>query len=181
MKRKQSNMTLIKGRKRTVGRPPEGTEGDWTQAFLLELAQRGNVTDACRAAGVSRNTAYQKRMLDEVFAECWDFARAAAGDALEREAWRRAVEGVASAKTVAGEREEYREYSDALLIVLLKGAKPEKYKENAPIYRLSDAEVESWSLEQCQAHQDGMPVPYVRMLGKIQQRQLALPPPPTEA
>ena len=51
-------------------------------------------------------------------------------DALEDEAVRRAYEGVERAVTVAGQREIIREYSDTLLIFLLKGARPERYRDN---------------------------------------------------
>jgi hypothetical protein len=42
---------------------------------------------------------------------------------------RRAYEGVERPVTVAGKRELVREYSDTLLIFLLKGLRPAKYRE----------------------------------------------------
>ena len=48
---------------------------------------------------------------------------------LEDEALRRAVEGVEKPISVNGETKIIREYSDTLLIFLLKGAAPEKYRE----------------------------------------------------
>jgi hypothetical protein len=48
---------------------------------------------------------------------------------LEDEAMGRAVEGVEKPISVNGELKTIREYSDTLLIFLLKGAAPEKYRE----------------------------------------------------
>lgn len=109
-------------------------------AFLSELAERGNVSDAARAAGVARTTVYEWREVDPAFAASWDAALDEAADTMEREAWRRAVEGVE--KPVfgslgqglgSGEVGRVQEYSDTLLIFLLKGAKPEKYRERAQV------------------------------------------------
>ena len=52
---------------------------------------------------------------------------------LEDEAVRRAYEGVEKPVTVAGQREFVREYSDTLLIFLLKGARPQKYRDNVNV------------------------------------------------
>jgi hypothetical protein len=52
-----------------------------------------------------------------------------AAQTLEDEAVRRAYEGVERPVTVAGKRELVREYSDTLLIFLLKGLRPAKYRE----------------------------------------------------
>lgn len=43
---------------------------------------------------------------------------------------RRAYHGVEKPVTVAGKREIIREYSDTLLIFLLKGARSNKYRDN---------------------------------------------------
>ena len=65
---------------------------------------------------------------------------------LEPEAIRRAVEGVEKPVYQGGELVGYvREYSDTLLIFLLKGGKPHKYRENIKI----DSEVQvTISIEQ---------------------------------
>lgn len=106
------------------------------QAFLDALAVRGNVRDACLAAGVPRRTVYDWRNADPEFATHWDTALDMAADTMEREAWRRAVEG--TEKPVfgprgpnkgSGEIGRIREYSDTLLIFLLKAARPQKYRE----------------------------------------------------
>jgi len=112
---------------------------DWKPAFLEALGRTGNVRDACADAGIHRSTAYERRAKDVMFAEAWDDAIDDAADELEQEARRRAVEGTERTRFVrtgtndAGrpvyERVSIREYSDTLLIFLLKAARPEKYRE----------------------------------------------------
>jgi hypothetical protein len=94
--------------------------------------------DACTASSVPRRTAYQWRSDVPEFAAAWEEALDEAADRMEREAFRRAVEGVE--KPVfgsmgqglgSGEVGRVREYSDTLLIFLLKAAKPEKYRERS--------------------------------------------------
>lgn len=111
--------------------------------FLEELALRGNVSDACRAAGIERRqTAYEWRDADSDFAAQWNEALDIAIDAMEREAHRRAFEGMVKpvigrvAKDQDGivtdgngERLYIREYSDGLATLLLKAHRPEKYRE----------------------------------------------------
>ena len=99
--------------------------------FLSELRKRGNVRDACVAAGINdRSGMYKLRNNDADFARDWDDAMAEAADALESEAHRRGVEGVIEEVFYQGDVVGYVErYSDSLLMMLLKGAKPEKYRE----------------------------------------------------
>jgi hypothetical protein len=86
--------------------------------FLQRFAQCGTITHAARYAGVSRPTIYAwRREEDGEFAKAFDDAQEMACDALEVEARKRAVNG----------------HSDTLLIFLLKGARPEKYKDRAVI------------------------------------------------
>lgn len=107
------------------------------ETFLAALTAAGNVSEACQAAGIGRTAAYAWRAADAEFAAAWDGALEEAADRMEREAFRRAVEGVE--KPVfgslgqglgSGEVGRVREYSDTLLIFLLKAARPEKYREN---------------------------------------------------
>lgn len=85
----------------------------WRTAFLSHLAAYGVVTHAAEAAGVDHSTVYAARLRDPKFAAAWDDALEQATDALEREARRRAFD-----------------CSDTLLIFLLKGARPHKYRDN---------------------------------------------------
>lgn len=85
----------------------------WKPAFLSYLSLTGNVTRAAEAAGVERPVVYRARERDEAFAAAWDAAIEQSVDALEEEARKRALGG-----------------SDTLLIFLLKGARPDRYRDN---------------------------------------------------
>jgi len=100
-------------------------------AFCAALvASGGNVTRACEAIDVARLTAYRWREDDPEFAADWERAKAAGLDALEDEATRRAFEGNDKPVYQQGQNVgTIREYSDTLAIFLLKGGKPEKYKD----------------------------------------------------
>lgn len=100
------------------------------EKFLAVLAQTCNVSEAVRAAGIGRTTAYAWRETDQAFRAAWDEAEQEGADALEREAWRRAVEGVDRPITYQGDiTATYKEYSDRLLELLLKAHRPEKFKD----------------------------------------------------
>lgn len=96
------------------------------------LASAGNVSHACRAVDLARRTIYEHRDLDSDFAQAWDDVIQQVADTMEREAYRRAVEGVNKPVFQQGrEVGSIREYSDTLLIFMLKGARPDKYRESA--------------------------------------------------
>jgi len=103
----------------------------WLKAFLVALERVGSVTEACKAAKVSSSVAYNRRRNDPVFRKGWDDALDRAADVLEDECRRRAFNG-----------------SDNLLMFLLKGARPERYRESrasippAELNRLIEAELE---------------------------------------
>lgn len=99
------------------------------RAFLAAYAQVGNVTQAAELADVARSSHYEW-MKDPAYAEAFKAAEEQAGDRLEQEARRRAVQGVEKPVYQGGKQVGVvREYSDTLLIFLLKGARPEKYKD----------------------------------------------------
>lgn len=100
-------------------------------AFCAALATSGgNVSRACEAVDISRMTAYNWREENPEFAAAWDRAKAIGLDALEDEATRRAFEGIDKPIVHQGViTDTIREYSDTLAIFLLKGGKPEKYRE----------------------------------------------------
>jgi hypothetical protein len=102
--------------------------------FTEVLRLTGNVSGAARAVGIGRGTAYRwKKDLAE-FAVIWDEAIDEAVDNLEAEAWRRATEGVAKPVYQQGQLVGHiQQYSDTLLIFLLKGHKPERYKDRAQV------------------------------------------------
>ena len=103
-------------------------------AFLAALAKTCNVTRACEAINIARVTAYEWRDNDEKFAAEWVKARNIGADALEDEATRRAFEGTDKPVFHMGVQcGAIREYSDTLAIFLLKGAKPDKYREHTHV------------------------------------------------
>ena len=100
------------------------------RAFLLAYAELGIVTYAAKAAQIHRLTHNDWLKTDAVYAADFEVAKEGAADRLEREALRRAVEGWDEPIVWRGEvTGMVRRYSDTLLIFMLKGAKPEKYRE----------------------------------------------------
>lgn len=132
---------------------------DKQHEFLEALRAAGNVTDACRATDLPRRTVYEWRDADAEFAAAWSDALDEAADTMEREAFRRAVEGVdkpvygsLGRGAGTGEVGRIREYSDTLLIFLLKAARPDKYRERSAVQldmtpakaaELSDADLDA--------------------------------------
>src|SRR4030042_47726 len=85
---------------------------------------------AARAAGVSRQQVYNWLEGDKDFAAKFEDAKLEAVELLEKEARRRGVDGVKEPVFYKGQVcGAIRKYSDTLLIVLLKGLAPEKYRE----------------------------------------------------
>lgn len=100
------------------------------EKFIEALRVYGVVTTAARAASINRSTARQWRLKDPEFAAAWADALEDAVDELEKEAHRRAVQGVEEPVFYQGQQVSViRRYSDALLITLLKANRPEKYRE----------------------------------------------------
>lgn len=102
------------------------------QAFLKSLAKTGRVKIAARAAGYT-DTRHLRRLRqeDEDFANQWDEALASAADTLEDEAVRRATEGVEEPVFYKGRVVGHKvNYSDQLMMFLLKGMRPEKYRDS---------------------------------------------------
>lgn len=98
--------------------------------FLESLEDSCNVREACKVAQLSRSTAYERRGENAEFAQQWDKAIQIGAESLEDEAVRRARDGVDEPVFYQGVQcGTVRKYSDTLLIFLLKGAKPEKYRE----------------------------------------------------
>jgi hypothetical protein len=111
---------------------------EWTPkkqiAFLGKLGMGFTVAAAAKACRQSRSSVYEHRATDLAFAAAWDAAIEEGTEYLEQEARRRAVEGVRRERTIFYRgvpvgSEVIREYSDTLMIFLLKGRNPEKYAE----------------------------------------------------
>lgn len=105
------------------------------QRFLETLeANGGNITAACKTARYPRRTAYEAREADPVFAKAWDEAVERGIDALEDEALRRANDGTLKPVFYQGSKcGSVREYSDTLLIFMLKAKRPLKFRDNVAI------------------------------------------------
>jgi len=113
------------------GKPsPYAVKPEQWNTFFEELAKTGVTAKACRKASISQFTVHYHTYKSPLFALRVKICKEIGAEALEAEAFRRAVKGVkrdifwqggvCGTETV---------YSDMLLTFLLKGAKPEKYKE----------------------------------------------------
>ncbi|HEX5269979.1 MAG TPA: hypothetical protein VFW33_05810 [Gemmataceae bacterium] len=128
----------------------------WERKFLAELRRSGNHSAAARAAKIDRTVPYKARQDDPDFAAAYADAMEEACDGLELEARRRAHDGVdvpviykgrlcgswvdAEGKEVASDAPGARfvplvlkEYSDSLLLALLKAHRPERFKDNVKL------------------------------------------------
>lgn len=106
------------------------TDGEKKELFLATLSDTAHITNAAKRAGLARRTAYNWRAADPAFAKGWEEAIELGAGALEDEAVRRAKDGTLKPVYQGGKKVgEVREYSDTLLIFLLKGCRPEKYKD----------------------------------------------------
>lgn len=114
------------------GRPRSTADANARKKALWveSLKTTGSPTATARETGLDRCLAYDWRKADPAFAAAWAAALAIGLDALEDEALRRAKEGTLKPVFHAGEEcGAVREYSDTLAIFLLKGGKPEKYRD----------------------------------------------------
>lgn len=101
-------------------------------AFLAAYAECGNISRAAEIAKIERRNHYRWLENDPEYPALFKEAEQQACDRLEQEARRRAVEGTLKPVFHKGEQcGVIREYSDTLLIFLLKGALPDKYADRA--------------------------------------------------
>lgn len=125
MPKKTTKTTLKKGTRNAITRAIP-----WQDKFIAALENRGIVQDAAKAARINRTTAYSERNKNPEFAERWQAALEKAADTMEGEAFRRAVKGVRKPVYQGGKLVGHvQEYSDVLLIFMLKAIRPEKYRE----------------------------------------------------
>lgn len=98
--------------------------------FLAQFMELAAVSPACRKAKVPRRNIYLWLKTDPLFKEAFDEVVPIANAALEDEAVRRAYTGVIKPIYQGGKKVgSVKEYSDTLLIFLMKGRMPEKYKD----------------------------------------------------
>lgn len=107
--------------------PPRKIPG-FKKKFLATYRLRANIGEACTEVGLHRGMIARWRKADEEFAEDFLEAQSHAVDQLEREAWRRGVEGFDHPVVYQGEiTDTYKDYSDVLLTRLLEANRPDKY------------------------------------------------------
>ena len=101
------------------------------RVFLARLAECGRVNRSASLAQVDRSLLYKERAANPQFAQEWQDALAMAMGAAEDEVYRRGVRGIDKAVFYKGEQvATVREYSDLLLMFLLKANNPAKYRDN---------------------------------------------------
>lgn len=103
----------------------KASERDWTKSkeieFLTVLAETCNVTQACREAGVSIGSAYNRRSRVAAFRTAWGEAIAVAFQRLEMELLQRAFNGTEKVtQRRDGSEERVKEISNQLGLQLLK-------------------------------------------------------------
>jgi hypothetical protein len=111
--------------------------------FLDALAHGLSPTSAARVAGIGRSTLYEDRRKNQQFAKAWEDAAQQGIDRLEDEAYRRAMAG-----------------SDALLMFLLRGRRPEVYARHtidAPVSRVNVTNVLTFEEAMKQIEDLGLP------------------------
>lgn len=103
-----------RGIREAIGRLTKLTrKKDWAGAFIAALGEVPNIKRAADVAGVSRQACYERRKTDHEFSAAWDDALGAAVDALEAEAFKRAMKPT----------------HDVLMIFLLKCHRPAVYRD----------------------------------------------------
>lgn len=115
-------------KKKGLGRKAIGPK---IKAAILEaLSSSARIDEVCATFNVSRQTLYAVRDMDKEFDADWKKAVDLGSDALEDEAVRRAKDGYLKPVFQGGiEVGHVREYSDSLMMFLLKGRRPEKFRE----------------------------------------------------
>jgi hypothetical protein len=108
----------------------------WTvarqDAFLQALAACRCITDACRAVGMSRQSAYDlyQRPAARAFRASWDAALDCAIAQVEGGAWERSIKGVPRPIFYRGEQvSEYRHFDEPLTLFLLRYRRSHRYCE----------------------------------------------------
>jgi hypothetical protein len=104
------------------------------ERFLSAYAQCGNMSAAAKAARINRTTVYQWEEHDPEFALAFRQAGIQATEVLEKEAWRRAKDGIAEPVYQHGKQVgTIQRYSDQLLMFLLRARAPERYRDRVDV------------------------------------------------
>lgn len=137
--------------------------------FLKAIAEVPNITAACRVAKIDRKTAYNYRDADAAFAEAWEDALEAGVDTMEIEAHRRAVMGIDKPIYWKDQQiDTLKEYSDTLMIFLLKAHRPDKYRE-----RVDHNHIHTISQIQKNMQQNGIDLDKIRKIDPALANHLA--------
>jgi len=125
-------------------------------AFLAAYAIRGTIVSAAKDANIVPKTHYnwlRQEPEAEAYKLAFEAAKAQLGPMLEDEAVRRAMDGVDEPIYQQGVKVgTKRRYSDVLLIFLLKGIYPDKYRERMGIQQENLAALYGDPLEQRNGH-----------------------------
>lgn len=135
----------------TPARKPrhDGFDGTRKRKFLDALGKGGCLRDAARKAGVSHQTVYNHQSRDAAFARQCELALDMASTDIELHAWERGVVGVEEPIVRGGEIVGTRlKRSDAILRLLLQGAKRKKYGPNPGFTRKRLVKLERKKIEQ---------------------------------
>lgn len=123
-----------KGAKRNWVRPRNTPLTGWEGDFLQTFMDTGNLRYSASVARVGYNTVGRRRQDDPQFREAYALAKEMAVQTLEAAAWKRARDGIKRVKPIMyrGEKvgeEVVTEYSDTLMLALLRAHAPETYRE----------------------------------------------------
>ncbi len=106
----------------------------WRKPFLEIYAKNGNIRKSSDLMGIGSMTVRVAMKRDPEFREQVNLAYQDYADTIEEEARRRAVDGIPRNKYFRDQLlETETEYSDRLLEMLLKGAKPERYRDRVDV------------------------------------------------
>ena len=104
------------------------------RALLAAFSQCGRLVKACKLADVHWTSHYLWLKQDKAYASAFEAATQIAADSFESEIYRRGFEGYDRPVTYQREiTDHFTDYSDTLAIFALKGLRPEKYRDNAPL------------------------------------------------
>jgi hypothetical protein len=148
----QPSEKVAASRTRTVS---EVRHAVWEPRFLEAFAQTGIVRTAAALAGVGVATVYEARTKEPAFAALFDAAIEQSTQFMEQEAQRRATHGTEKPIYQGGKLVGViREYSDQLLMFMLKARRPAVYRDNLRMEVSVDVKKEAQKI----ADETGMPL-----------------------
>ena len=126
------NTALVERKREAVGVGlADDVENVKARVVLLSIAKGNSITQACYEAGAGRSRHNYWLKNSEAYQLAYAEAEACAVEVWEAEVKRRAYEGVEEPVYQKGQLVGFiRKYSDLLAIFHLKGARPEKYRDN---------------------------------------------------